>query len=301
MALAVALDEVRSRRVRREMEGGALRRTPFIESDPQSPQAFLVEYDPNRVSRAHFHEVDQFQIIVDGSGMLGRHALRPYSVHFARAHTPYGPLVAAAEGMTFVTLRWRFDAGAQRMPEAKARLDEIVDRRPWQVTQPVTFDADRGEVVVEPIPGMKDEQGLAGYSVTLAPNAMAHAPDPARGAGQYLVVLEGSLVHEGKEHKGITVVSIEPHEGSFRLLAGSRGLKGFVLTFPREGVKQAAAPAPHAGYKIWQCVLCAFTYDEEAGLPEEGIAAGTRWQDVPDTWTCPDCTAIKSEFQVVEL
>ncbi|MCE9639003.1 MAG: rubredoxin [Betaproteobacteria bacterium] len=45
-------------------------------------------------------------------------------------------------------------------------------------------------------------------------------------------------------------------------------------------------------------MLCAFTYDESKGMPDEGVAAGTRWEDVPETWTCPDCSASKSDFQM---
>ena len=49
----------------------------------------------------------------------------------------------------------------------------------------------------------------------------------------------------------------------------------------------------------WRCVLCGFVYDEAAGLPEEGIAPGTAWADVPDSWSCPDCGASKDEFEMV--
>ena len=42
-------------------------------------------------------------------------------------------------------------------------------------------------------------------------------------------------------------------------------------------------------------------YDEAAGLPEEGIAAGTRWEDVPINWTCPECGARKDDFEMVEI
>ncbi|GLQ91741.1 hypothetical protein GCM10007901_06910 [Dyella acidisoli] len=51
----------------------------------------------------------------------------------------------------------------------------------------------------------------------------------------------------------------------------------------------------------WMCVVCGFIYDEAAGLPEEGLEPGTRWEDVPDTWTCPDCGATKSDFEMVEI
>lgn len=53
--------------------------------------------------------------------------------------------------------------------------------------------------------------------------------------------------------------------------------------------------------KKWMCVVCGFIYDEAEGLPEEGIEPGTRWEDVPDTWTCPDCGATKADFEMVEV
>jgi rubredoxin len=40
--------------------------------------------------------------------------------------------------------------------------------------------------------------------------------------------------------------------------------------------------------------------DEAAQLPEEGIAPGTRWEDVPADCTCPDCATDKSGFERIE-
>ena len=34
---------------------------------------------------------------------------------------------------------------------------------------------------------------------------------------------------------------------------------------------------------------------------DEGIAPGTRWDDIPDDWCCPDCGAAKSDFDMVEV
>ena len=48
-------------------------------------------------------------------------------------------------------------------------------------------------------------------------------------------------------------------------------------------------------------MLCAFIYDEAAGMPDEGIAPGTRWADVPEAWTCPDCSASKADFDMVQI
>lgn len=53
--------------------------------------------------------------------------------------------------------------------------------------------------------------------------------------------------------------------------------------------------------KKWQCMVCGFVYDEEQGLPEEGIAPGTPWQDIPDDWMCPDCGVGKEDFEMVEI
>ena len=53
--------------------------------------------------------------------------------------------------------------------------------------------------------------------------------------------------------------------------------------------------------KKWQCGVCGFIYDEAQGLAEAGIAPGTRWADIPDTWVCPDCGAPKSDFAMVEI
>jgi rubredoxin len=53
--------------------------------------------------------------------------------------------------------------------------------------------------------------------------------------------------------------------------------------------------------RTWMCVVCGFIYDEAKGLPDEGIAPGTRWEDVPDTWTCPDCGVTKSDFEMTAV
>lgn len=53
--------------------------------------------------------------------------------------------------------------------------------------------------------------------------------------------------------------------------------------------------------KAYMCVICGFVYDEARGLPEQGIAPGTRWEDIPENWTCPDCGAPKADFEMVEI
>ena len=63
----------------------------------------------------------------------------------------------------------------------------------------------------------------------------------------------------------------------------------------------AQAPISADDFKQWVCVICGWVYDEAAGLPEEGIAAGTRWADVPEDWRCPLCDVGKEDFALVEF
>lgn len=53
--------------------------------------------------------------------------------------------------------------------------------------------------------------------------------------------------------------------------------------------------------KVWQCAGCGYVYDEAVGDPEGGIAPGTRWEDIPEDWCCPDCGLGKADFELVEL
>jgi len=53
--------------------------------------------------------------------------------------------------------------------------------------------------------------------------------------------------------------------------------------------------------KVWQCILCGFIYDEAAGMPQDGIPPGTRWEDVPTSWICPECSATKVDFEMIEI
>jgi rubredoxin len=54
-------------------------------------------------------------------------------------------------------------------------------------------------------------------------------------------------------------------------------------------------------FKKYMCVVCGWIYDEKLGAPDEGLAPGTLWEDVPDTWVCPDCAACKEDFEMIEM
>lgn len=49
----------------------------------------------------------------------------------------------------------------------------------------------------------------------------------------------------------------------------------------------------------WECIVCGLIYDEKEGWPDDGIAPGTKWADVPDDWMCPDCGVGKEDFELI--
>jgi rubredoxin len=46
----------------------------------------------------------------------------------------------------------------------------------------------------------------------------------------------------------------------------------------------------------WECTVCGYVYDPEAGDPEAGIEPGTAFEALPDDWVCPVCGAEKGDF-----
>lgn len=309
MAIVVAHDEVKANRRSRIHEDGIfVALTDFIVANPATgldAQAMLVEEGPHRNLRTHYHDEDEFQIFVSGGGTNGKHPIKPFQLHFARKHTPYGPIVASEAGCVFLTLRSRSDNGAKFMPESRGKLDSVQDRHPWQIGADIVFpdipDTSKG-AATQPLAGVHDDHGLDAQALRLAPGARYLAPSPAGTDGQYLVVLRGSLIHEGAERQAITIVFLRPGDPAFELEAGSDGLDALVMSLPRQGAAATGVQRQTgADFKVWQCVLCAFIYDEAAGLEEEGIAPGTRWEDVPDSFTCSDCGASKSDFVMAEI
>lgn len=51
--------------------------------------------------------------------------------------------------------------------------------------------------------------------------------------------------------------------------------------------------------KKYECTVCGFVYDEAIGDPENGIAPGTKWEELPEDYTCPLCGVGKEDFQEI--
>ena len=73
------------------------------------------------------------------------------------------------------------------------------------------------------------------------------------------------------------------------------------MTHAVRDAPQPAARPTTTHMKKYQCFFCGYIYDEAVGAPDEGIPAGTRWEDVPPNWTCPECGARKDDFEMIEF
>ena len=232
MQLVVARAETPESRIRRYDDGTVI--TDLIEStaeNPTMPDASLKEHSPGRVIKPHYHAVDQFQVFTAGTGTLGKHELAPYDVHFTHAHTPYGPLRAGDEaGYSFITLRRHYDPGQQTMPDSRDKLHAISPRDPFYITHRVSLETAASGLV--DVPEIAGENGLFVKTLVLGPGEEIVAPDPAVGDGQYIVVLEGSVVDATTEREALTIMFTTPDEPAFHVKAGANGARALVFNFP---------------------------------------------------------------------
>jgi rubredoxin len=66
-------------------------------------------------------------------------------------------------------------------------------------------------------------------------------------------------------------------------------------------LNHAAADLREGGcMKKYRCNICGYVYDPEAGDPDNGVEAGTAFEDLPDDWVCPECGAEKDNFSPIE-
>ena len=52
--------------------------------------------------------------------------------------------------------------------------------------------------------------------------------------------------------------------------------------------------------KKYECGPCGYEYDPAVGDPDNGVAPGTAFEDLPDDWVCPICGAAKEDFAPVD-
>ena len=63
-------------------------------------------------------------------------------------------------------------------------------------------------------------------------------------------------------------------------------------TYMEEKLKKEASVM-----KKYRCMVCGYIYDPEVGDPDSGIAPGTTFESLPDSWVCPICGVGKDQFE----
>jgi hypothetical protein len=205
--------------------------SPFGEA--LAPQSFLVEQDPDSVILPHFHLQNEFQVVVKGSGEFGRHKVRPLSVHYAGAHTGYGPITAGPGGLWYFTLRPAMDQGALFLPEARDRMQKVPKRhlmgRPLAIGEDCSRRSESS--CEEALPPQAD--GIGGWLLRIPPEGALAAPALANGLGRFYVIVSGRARVTGALLGLLATVFVTPDEEPVEVRAGAEGAEVLVLQFPK--------------------------------------------------------------------
>lgn len=238
----VATTERRTKKVTRD--GGTGWRHDYIGSPGvinAQPQAFLVDrlYPGARID-PHFHDIDQFQIVVDGFCRMGKKDAPPVTFQYADAYTPYGPIVGNEQGFAFFTLRPIASGGFFAMPGNRHNM-------PGRAGRNIAgqFDTQRpalaaGDHTLEPL--MADqEDGVAAAGLRLGPGArgVGLASD---GGGQYYLVCRGEVNHLGKHLPERSVIHVEAGEPAPEFSAGPDGADVLIVQFARPSERPGSNP-----------------------------------------------------------
>jgi hypothetical protein len=202
------------------------------EADPAAdvlfPMAFLVEQDPGSTAQSHFHQQDQFQLVVGGHAIMGTHEVRPLTVHFSGAYTAYGPIRADKDdGVHYFTLRNGFDPGARfmSMPENRVTLRSVPGRK--------HREAVNGPLAEAEIALPQEADGMGAWRYRIGAGERVLGPDPATGRGQYWIVADGTMLVADETLPRLSCSFVNPNETPLEAVAGPDGLDVVVMQFPR--------------------------------------------------------------------
>ena len=210
--------------------------TPPAAGEVRDPQAFLVEQSPGAVVHPHFHFVDQFQVVVDGGGTLGRHDVSPISVHFASGHTGYGPITPGPDGLKYFTLRASADeTGAQYLPANRHKMHAIPKKNVLLDAIPLAGPDELCQLTqVRRINVKQDESGLRVDVVSIPPGMQTEISGQPKSAGLMILVVSGSFSHAEQTFTRWSCMFIGNDESGALLKGGADGAQILALQFPLE-------------------------------------------------------------------
>ncbi len=223
----------------REYVGAAPVRGTYVDgneaNDNGQPQGFLVDQPSDAITKPHFHEHNQFQVFVDGGGSMGKKAATPIGVHYAGAHTPYGPITAGSDGIRYFTLRQRWDPGAKYMPAMRDKLQRGRQRHglaanvaELSVDELAALDQVTVDTIIAP-----ESDAMQALIYSVPPGQSTQALDPAESGGQYWLVLAGQLERQGKRYDRLSIWFVTEDEAPINIAGGDTGVQVLVMQFPQ--------------------------------------------------------------------
>ena len=206
------------------------------------PQAFLVDrMFAGATIAPHFHDVDQYQVVVDGYCNMGKNAAPPVSFQYADAYTPYGPIKGEEKGFSFFTLRPVASGGFFPMPGSRQDMPGRAGRNisaHFARTGPAPA---AGECVEA---ALMEEQGDGVDARGFRLGAGASMTGPAsEGGGQYYLVCEGAVTHNSKVLPQWSLAHVLAGEDAPTMQAGPEGADVLVLQFCRPSERPGSNPA----------------------------------------------------------
>lgn len=227
-------------------DGGIRRRVDYFGSPGRidaNPQAFLVErlYPGARIA-PHFHDVDQFQIVVGGDCMMGKKSAAPVTFQYADAFTPYGPIVGVEKGFAFFTLRPVASGGFFAMPGNRHNM-------PGRAGRNIAgkFDLERPSpapqaVEHETLMSAQDD-GVNAVGIRLGPHAETAGPTSSSG-GQYYVVCTGEVFEAGSGQAlpRHSLIHVQAGDAPPVMRAGAAGADVLVLQFATPSDRPGSDP-----------------------------------------------------------
>ncbi|MCH9673717.1 MAG: hypothetical protein K0U93_19915 [Gammaproteobacteria bacterium] len=198
------------------------------------PQAYLVEQPSDSTVATHFHDTNQFQVFVHGVGAFGRKPLDGLMVHYAGAHTAYGPIAAGGDGIHYMTLRNNWDSGAKTLPENRHRMRSVTRvHRFAENVMPSAPSLAKDTVARTDLIAL-EEDGLGVCRFDIGPARVCDIGFEFEGAGAYALVIAGEVEHEGDDYETHSLIYVAEDESPISVTAGSAGASVLFLQFPPE-------------------------------------------------------------------
>lgn len=205
---------------------------------PLEPIAFLVEQEANSRLPGHYHQADQFQVFIAGTGFFGTKPITGLTVHYAMAFTPYAPIQATHTPIEYYTLRNGWDPGARWMPEHKAGL---MDRKhPYRHGVCILPDLHGDNTNLAFTDGVATqivvpfaEDGLGAILYQTKSSVQIAGPAPSTGRGQYWLVLKGECIINGERATEQSLLFVSPSDQAPTITSHQDGVAILMMQFPK--------------------------------------------------------------------